>query len=206
MPRRLAPAQSLVEPIVPVAQPAPFDGDEWLFEPKYDGFRGMLYLSQRECHFRSKRGNVLRRFEELCFWVRDELGTRDVILDGEVIALDEQGRQDFQALMAGRGNLHYAVFDVLWLKGNDMRDCPLWRRKRILDRLIRATSTTLSKVYSVRGRGRDLFAAVERLDLEGIVAKRRTDPYTAETLWYKVKNRAYTQMQGRGELFHGPRR
>ena len=42
---------------------------------------------------------------------------RDVILDGEVVAMDEYGRQDFRALMAGRGNLHYAVFEVLWLKG-----------------------------------------------------------------------------------------
>ena len=48
-----------------------------------------------------------------------------------------------------------------------------------------------------RGRGRDLFSAVERLDLEGIVAKRKIDPYAASTTWLKVKNRAYTQMEGR---------
>ena len=63
----------------------------------------------------------------------------------------------------------------------------------------------LSRVFAVEGRGRDLFAAAERLDLEGIVAKRKKDPYAPSTVWYKVKNRAYTQMQGRGELFH-PRR
>jgi hypothetical protein len=44
---------------------------------------------------------------------------RDAILDGEVVALDQEGRQDFQLLMRGGGNLHYAVFDVLWLKGKD---------------------------------------------------------------------------------------
>jgi ATP-dependent DNA ligase len=49
---------------------------------------------------------------------------------------------------------------------------------------------------------RDLFGAAERLDLEGIVAKRKADPYTPGTVWYKVKNRAYTQMEGRGDLFH----
>jgi bifunctional non-homologous end joining protein LigD len=192
----------LVTPIVPVLRDQPFDDPAYLFEPKYDGFRGLLYLAGRECHFRSKRGNVLRRFEELCFWVREELGTRDVVLDGEVIALDDQGRQDFRALMAGRGNLHYSVFDVLWLKGKDLRDCPLWRRKRILDRVVKKTSTVLSRVLSVRGRGCDLFGAVERLDLEGIVAKRRLDPYATTTVWYKVKNRAYTQMEGRSDLFY----
>jgi ATP-dependent DNA ligase len=80
-PRAIA-VPPIVEPIVPVLYPAPFDGPEWLFEPKYDGFRGLLYLSGRECLFRSKRGNVLRRFDELCYWVRDEFGARDVILDG----------------------------------------------------------------------------------------------------------------------------
>ena len=53
--------------------------------------------------------------------------------------------------------------------------------------------------------GRELFEAVQRLDLEGIVAKRRTDPYTPDITWYKIKNRMYSQMEGRGELFHGPR-
>jgi bifunctional non-homologous end joining protein LigD len=129
MPPRTAPVLPLVEPIVPVLYPHPFDGPEWLFEPKYDGFRGLLYLRGRECHFRSKRGNVLRRFDQLCYWVREELGMRDVILDGEVVALDEDGRQNFRALMAGRGNLHYAVFDVLWLKGKDLRECPLSRQQ-----------------------------------------------------------------------------
>jgi ATP-dependent DNA ligase len=63
----------------------------------------------------------------------------------------------------------------------------------------------LSRLFAVEGRGRDLFGAAERLDLEGIVAKRKADPYAPSTVWYKVKNRAYTQMEGRGGLFH-PRR
>ena len=53
--------------------------------------------------------------------------------------------------------------------------------------------------------GRALFEAVQRLDLEGIVAKRKADPYASGVTWVKIKNRMYSQMEGRGELFHGPR-
>jgi ATP-dependent DNA ligase len=112
----------------------------------------------------------LKQFRELCDWVRQELGVREAILDGEVVALDPGGRQDFRGLLARRGNP--------------------------------ATSTVLSRVFAVEGRGRDPFAAAERLDLEGIVAKRSKDPYAPATVWYKIKNRPYTQMEGRGKLFH----
>jgi bifunctional non-homologous end joining protein LigD len=195
----------LVEPIVPVLRDWPFDDPAYLFEPKYDGFRGLFYITGRDCHFRSKRGNVLKQFEQLCYWVREELPVKEAILDGEIVALDAEGRQDFRSLLARRGNFHYAAFDVLWLNGTDLRELPLTRRKRTLERIIPATTTVLSRVYAVAERGHDLFAAAERLDLEGIVAKRKADAYAPTTTWYKVKNRAYTQLEGRGELFH-PRR
>ena len=101
---------------------------------------------------------------------------------------------------AAEGNLHYAAFDVLWLNGKDLRELSLTRRKRALERLIPATSTVLSRVFAVEARGRDLFGAVERLDLEGIVAKRKADPYSSGTTWYKVKNPGYGQAD-RAELF-----
>jgi ATP-dependent DNA ligase len=57
-------------------------------------------------------------------------------------------------------------------------------------------------LLAVEEHGRELLEAVQRLDLEGIVAKRRADPYSPKTVWYKVKNPAYTQAAGRGDLFH----
>jgi bifunctional non-homologous end joining protein LigD len=202
VPTRQAVALPLVDPIVPVLRDRAFDDPAYLFEPKYDGFRGLLYLSSRGCHFRSKRGNVLKQFDQLCYWVKDELGVKEAILDGEVVSLDLEGRQDFRGLLARRGNFHYAAFDVLWLNGKDLRGLPLTRRKRALERVIPATTTVLSRIFAIEGRGRDLFAAADRLDLEGIVAKRKVDPYGPAAEWSKVKNRAYTQMAGRGELFH----
>jgi bifunctional non-homologous end joining protein LigD len=121
------------------------------------------------------------------------------------VALDSEGRQNFRDLLASRGNLHYAAFDALWVNGRGLRALSLTRRKRALTSLVPATTTVVSQVFSVEERGRDLFDAVQRLDLEGIVAKRKTDQYAPDTTWYKIKNRAYSQMEGRGELFHGPR-
>jgi bifunctional non-homologous end joining protein LigD len=117
------------------------------------------------------------------------------------VALDSEGRQSFRDLTSGRGNLHYAAFDALWIEGKDLRPLLLTRRKQLLMRLIPATTTVLSQVFSIEERGRDLFAAVQRLDLEGIVAKRKADPYRSESVWYKIKSRIYSQAEGRGELF-----
>jgi bifunctional non-homologous end joining protein LigD len=103
--------------------------------------------------------------------------------------------------MRGRGTLAYAAFDVLWLNGRDLRDLPLARRRRRLERLIPVSAGTLNRVPCFEREGQELFDAACRLDLEGIVAKRKTDGYTVETAWYKIKNPAYTQAEGRAELF-----
>ena len=79
--------------------------------------------------------------------------------------------------MRGEGDLHYAAFDLLWLNGRDLRAKPLTERKRRLERLIPKARPGLSRVLTVAGEGRALFEAVQRLDLEGIVAKRKADPY-----------------------------
>src|SRR5688572_8869722 len=93
-----------VQPILLTPRRDPFNDPAWLFEPKFDGYRGLLYVTRKGCWFRSKRGNVLRRFDQLCYWVREELPVKEAILDGEVVALDTEGRQNFRHLLTGRGN------------------------------------------------------------------------------------------------------
>ena len=191
----------LIDPIVPGSRPDPFNHPAWLFEPKYDGFRGMLYLTRTGCTFYSKRGNVMRRFADLAQQVRAELPRREVILDGEIVALDDEGRIDFWGLMRGQGTLAYAAFDLLWLSGRDLRALPLARRKQRLERLIPASAGALNRMPCFETEGRELFEAACGLDLEGIVAKQKDDPYESETTWYKIKNPTYTQAEGRSELF-----
>src|SRR5215207_7172440 len=103
MPTRTFVSLPRVEPIVPLAGPLAFNDPAWLFEPKYDGFRGLLYLTGRSCTLYSKRGNAMTRFRDLAEQVRLELGRREVILDGEIVAIDDEGRINFWDLMRGRG-------------------------------------------------------------------------------------------------------
>jgi bifunctional non-homologous end joining protein LigD len=94
-----------------------------------------------------------------------------------------------------------AVFDLLWVNGRDLRNLPLTQRRKRLERLIPEHSGTLLRVPSFEEYGRELFEAACGLDLEGIVAKRKADPYGPRTAWYKFKNPTYSQAEGRGELF-----
>src|SRR5437868_11250206 len=105
MPERTTVNLPRVEPIVPVSRPYPFNDPAWLFEPKYDGFRGVLYLTPGECHIRSRNDNVFARFAALACEVQEQLEAQDAILDGEVVAVDAEGRHDFRALLAGKGSL-----------------------------------------------------------------------------------------------------
>lgn len=185
-----------VDPLRPrLARVVPH-GREWLYEVKLDGFRGMFYLEEGKGRLYSKTGRGMPRFRELAEALARELAGHEVILDGEIIVL--RGKSpDFRALLFNRGLAQYAAFDLLWLDGRDLRALPLWRRKRTLKRLIAKTSIG----YVEHVDDPRLFDSAVQMDLEGIVAKRRGDPYAPETEWLKIKHRSYSQMEGRWELF-----
>lgn len=84
-----------VQPVVPALRRDPFNDPAWLFEPKYDGFRGVFYYNRHGCRLYSKRGNHMKRFQDLAHQIGAELGRRKVILDGEIVALDQaEGRSE----------------------------------------------------------------------------------------------------------------
>jgi ATP-dependent DNA ligase len=122
------------------------------------------------------------------------------ILDGEVVALDGDGRPRFRDLMLGRRPPVYVAFDVLEAEGEDLRSRPLRERKRVLARLARRARGWIAITQGVP-QGRRLFELVVEQDLEGVIAKRLDDPYGPRTKWWKVVNRGYSQLEGRHELF-----
>ena len=81
-----------VQPIIPTRRKEPFDDPEWLFEFKYDDFRGLCYLEPGRCRFISRNGNVMSRFEVLADQAAAVLDVDEAIIDGEVIVVDETGR------------------------------------------------------------------------------------------------------------------
>jgi ATP-dependent DNA ligase len=173
---RTAPALPRIQPIVPVLHGQAFNNPGWLFEPKYDGFRGIVYLTGRRCTIYSKRGHSFSRFDELRERLCAELPRLEVILDGELIAIDDEGRMNFWDLMKGRGHLAFAAFDILWLRGKDLRQLPLIERKKRLKRLLPEAVGPLNLIPWFDECGRELFQAARQYDLEGIVAKRKADP------------------------------
>lgn len=186
----------LIDPLRPERSRTVPRGREWLYELKLDGFRGMLYVEQGRGRFRSKTGRWMPRFRELADALARQLAVREAILDGEIIVMSKTG-PDFMALMRNRGVTAYAAFDLLWRDGRDLRAQPLWRRKKALQALIAASPVG----YVEHCDDPHLFESAVTMDLEGIVAKRRSDPYTPDTEWLKIKHTGYSQMEGRWELF-----
>lgn len=195
-----------VQPIIATWRKEPFGNPDWLFDFKYDGFRALCYLEQARCRLISRKGNALNRFNALGDQVALALEVDDAVIDGEVIAADETGRPQFYDLLRGTRAPAYVAFDILWLNGTDLRPLPLSERRRALQTVLAKASPVLSEALSVEGRGRELFNLMCTNDLEGVVAKRLADPYDPHARWLKIKNRDYSQKEGRGELLNRPSR
>ena len=180
----------------------PFDSPEWLFEIKWDGYRAVCFLERGKNRLVSRNQNDLTgQFSELQ-GLSKLVKAQTAILDGEIVALDEQGRPSF-SLMQQRtgirqGNRHvtarrdvaimYYVFDLLYLEGYDLRRVSLEQRKEVLAQIV--TSGDLVR-YSdhYQGQGIALFEAAKQKGLEGILAKRRTSCYEERRTreWLKIK-------------------
>lgn len=197
----LAPGLAQVEWISPVPRAQPFDDPDWVFEPRYDGFRAFLHGSTLGCQIQVSR-DVARQTQELRDRVAEVLGGREAILDGQIVALDQGGKPVLQHLLRGEGYLAFAAFDLLWLDGVDLRDLPLKTRKEQLAELLPQDTGPLYKVLTIEEHGGALFGAIKRLDLGGIVAKCRHDPYCTTTVWYEIRNPGRpSPSEGWGEPF-----
>ena len=185
-------------------------GSGWVFEVKWDGYRALAYVSQSEVKLVSRKGNDLtERFATVAKEIAKAVKTPDCVLDGEVCALDEQGRSSFSAMQQGKPGtpLVYYVFDLLELEGEPLVDLPLLERHKRLEQLLdrRNKTVRLSEAFD---DGKALFEAAKQQNLEGIMAKRADSRYAVGRRtrdWLKVKTHGrqefiiagYTKGQGR---------
>jgi len=167
-------------------------GEGWVFEVKWDGYRAVAYLRGGECELRSRTDNDLTgRFPTVVRALEGAVRTPDCVLDGEVVAIGEDGRATFSAMQRGAAGTTYVyvAFDVLEIEGKPLVDLPLTERRRRLDALVdrRRGGVQVSELFD---DGAALYRAAQQQGFEGIMAKREETPYrvgrrTRE--WLKIK-------------------
>jgi len=204
--RTPAPSTTLPK-ITPVrlVERAAFDDANYIFELKYDGLRALAFIEHGTAHLISRKRITYTRFDELCAGLVRALNVRNAVLDGEIVCLDQEGRPRFDWLVHRRHPAVFVAFDLLWLNGRDYRQKPLLERKAALRKLLPTRSPYLLYANFVIERGVGLFQAACVRDLEGIIAKKKDEPYADNVRWIKIKNPNYTQAVGRGEEFRRTR-
>ena len=170
----------------------PFDDDDWLFEIKWDGYRGICTIDERgKMKLISRNGlDLLAKFPDMED-LAQAFSSVPIVVDGEIVSLDKKGRSDFQRLQyygKERVALTYVAFDVLYADGQDLRKHPLDERKALLERLI-ADETLVMYSKHIVGKGTKLYEQAKRNDLEGIIAKKRASTYQERRSrdWLKIK-------------------
>jgi bifunctional non-homologous end joining protein LigD len=213
------PMPTTIHPMLATPVDEPFDGAEWLFEIKWDGYRAIAFIDNGKLRLVSRNQNELtERFPELKDLPKS-VKAKTAILDGEVVALDEQGRASFSLMQQRTGfrpggrrvatkadvPVLYYAFDLLYLDGYDWRRLPLEERKnKLASVLVTGDSVRYSDHYEKQGKA--LFEMARAKGLEGILAKKRDSIYqerrTSEWLKIKITHRlecvigGYTEPEG----------
>jgi bifunctional non-homologous end joining protein LigD len=183
-------------------------GAGWLFEPKWDGYRTVAYVRGSEPKLLSRRDlDLTQRFASVARALPGALRTPHCVLDGEVCALDEQGRATFSAMQRGRTELVYYLFDLLELEGRPLVDLTFTERRKRLEELV-VRGNPVVAISETFEDGEGLLKAAREQGLEGVVAKKASSKYEEgrrNRNWLKVKTTqrqefvvvGYTKGQGR---------
>jgi len=199
MPERIQPM------LAKVATKPPTPDAVWGFEFKWDGIRAEAYVEGGIVRLLSRSGeNITARYPEIHAMGR-ALGSSEVILDGEIVALDDKGRPSFEEIQQRMGltseseirrkmrevPVTYMLFDVMWQDGHSLLREPYTGRRKKLEALKLKGASWQTPPYE-KGGGPAMFEASRKAGLEGIMAKKLDSPYEPgkrSGTWVKVKNR-----------------
>jgi bifunctional non-homologous end joining protein LigD len=211
-----APLPGFIPPMLATLGSTPFSDPDWLFEIKWDGYRLQAIVDAGKVRTYTRKGlDGATYFPGLLTSPGSWISADQAILDGEVVALDENGAPDFSLLQEGISNLRtgtktapgaggngsegrrpkatlvYEVFDLLYLDGRLLLNVPLENRKKLLRSVIREGGRVRFASH-VEGDGLAFYEAAEARGLEGIVAKHRRSRYESgrrSSAWLKIKIR-----------------
>jgi bifunctional non-homologous end joining protein LigD len=219
-----SPMPRAIHPMLATSTAKPFDDPKWLFEIKWDGYRAVAFIEDGLVRLVSRNQNDLTaQFPELGEAPRFVKAQR-AVLDGEIVALDDEGRPSFSLMQQRTGfqpgkrrlprregvPVVYYAFDLLYLDGYDLRGVSLEKRKELLQSVLgNGDVVRFSDHYPEKGRA--LFEAAQQRGLEGIVAKKRHSAYEEKRSrdWLKIKITerlecvigGYTDPEGSREYF-----
>lgn len=170
-----------------LAAAPPASDEEWTYELKYDGFRVLAAVSGGEVAMQSRNElDLSARFPKVRANL-ERMKAQEIVLDGEIVVLDEEGRPRFQLLQQGSGRELMVVFDLLWLDGEDLRGRPYAERRKRLEKLRLPSGIELSRILDTSGE--EALHEAAGSGWEGIIAKRKSARYEGRRSkeWLKIK-------------------
>jgi bifunctional non-homologous end joining protein LigD len=192
-----------VQPMLATSIEAPFDSPEWIFEIKWDGYRAVSFLDHGRLRLVSRNQNELTAQYAELHDLPKFVDAKTAVLDGEIIALDENGRSSFSLMQQRTGFrdrkrrlapqpdicVVYYAFDLIYLDGYDLHRVPLEQRKQALASLLQAPNDIIRYSEHFANEGKALLDAARRQGLEGILAKKRASFYEERRTreWLKIK-------------------
>lgn len=169
-------------------------GNDWAYEVKFDGIRALAIKNKKHTILFSRRHHdITAEFPDIARAI-SALPVADLVVDGEIIAKDAQGRSEFQLLQNRKNNLRqellYVVFDLIHVAGHDLTGFPLWSRRNLLEELLPGDQPPLCLSRLLPGQPKTIWAHVQKRGLEGVIAKRKDSDYECgrrSGSWCKVK-------------------
>jgi bifunctional non-homologous end joining protein LigD len=189
-----------IRPCSPIRATRPPAGEAWLHEPKLDGYRLQIVKEGRQVRLYSRNGHEWTTRLATVTDALQGLACRSAVIDAELCFLTGIGAPDFAGLqLALRSRQHHKltvfVFDLLHRDGVDLCPLPLSQRKDLLATLLHRSKLDCLQLVATFPDGAKLLASAERMQLEGIVSKRRSSPYRSGECkdWRKIKTAAWRE-------------
>jgi bifunctional non-homologous end joining protein LigD len=199
---------TVIKPMLGTLVNHPFDSKDWVFEIKWDGVRAILFFNKKRQIYELKSRNdksITRRYPELQSSLEAAINCKEsIIIDGEIVILDEKGYPNFQNhqrrmnidslrdidALSNQIPATYYIFDILYLDGNNLQNLSFLDRRHTLSDVIMPNDRARISDF-VEEKGTQMFTTIKKMNLEGIMAKRKTSKYLQgrrSADWLKIKN------------------